>query len=133
MENRIQLERLTTEQFIKQAVKVHGDKYDYSKVNYINNRTPVEIICLKHGSFWQRPDAHLMGKGCYLCKNSKGEQQIINYLNNKGITFKYQYRININQLARKTNYVVVDFYLSNEDKTYIIEYHGQQHYQFMPI
>lgn len=132
-ENRTQLERLTTEQFIKQAVKIHGNKYDYSKVNYINNRTPIEIICLKHGSFWQRPDAHLVGKGCCLCKNSKGEQQVINYLNNKGITFKYQYRININQLARKTNYVVVDFYFSNEDKIYIIEYHGQQHYQFMPI
>lgn len=74
-----------------------------------------------------------MGKGCYLCKNSKGEQQIINYLNNKNIIFKYQYRIDLKQLARKTSYVVVDFYFLNKDKTYIIEYHGQQHYQFMPI
>lgn len=132
-ENRIKLESLTTEQFIESAIITHGDKYDYSKVEYINNRTPVEIICKKHGSFWQRPDAHLLGKGCQLCKNSKGEQQVINFLTNKNINFKYQYRININQLARKTTYVIVDFYFLENGTQYIIEYHGQQHYTYMPI
>ena len=59
--------RLTTEEFIKRAREVHGDKYDYSKVNYVNNRTEVTIICPEHGEFLQRPDEHLKGKGCPIC------------------------------------------------------------------
>ena len=59
--------KLTTKDFIERAIKVHGDKYDYSKVKYINNRTEVCIICPTHGEFWQRPDKHLLGHGCNLC------------------------------------------------------------------
>ena len=40
--------KLTTEEFIKRAKEVHGDKYDYSKVEYINSKTKVCIICPKH-------------------------------------------------------------------------------------
>ena len=53
--------------FIQKAKEVHGDKYDYSKVNYINNKTDVEIICPKHGSFFQSPNSHLNGCGCFMC------------------------------------------------------------------
>ena len=60
---------LTTEQFIERAKKVHGDKYDYSKVVYINNHTKVEIICFDHGSFFQKPNGHLSKNGCLLCAN----------------------------------------------------------------
>ena len=59
--------RLTTEEFVERAKRIHGDKYDYSKVEYINNYTKVCIICPKHGEFWQRPDKHLIGHGCSLC------------------------------------------------------------------
>ena len=52
---------LTTNQFIAKANRVHGDKYDYSKVYYKNSRTKVVIICHAHGEFWQRPDQHLGG------------------------------------------------------------------------
>lgn len=52
-----------TEYFIAQAKKIHGDKYDYSKVEYINNKTKV-IIISKHGEFLQSPNAHLAGDGC---------------------------------------------------------------------
>ena len=45
------LNKRTTEEFKELAQKVHGNKYDYSKVKYINNRTPVCIICPKHGEF----------------------------------------------------------------------------------
>ena len=58
---------LTTEQFIEKARKVHGDKYDYSKVKYIDNKTKVCIICPIHGEFWQKPSTHLQGSGCNLC------------------------------------------------------------------
>lgn len=53
--------------FIEQAKKVHGDKYDYSKVEYINEKTKVCIICPEHGEFWQKPEVHLMGCGCQKC------------------------------------------------------------------
>ena len=55
--------------FITKSRKVHGDKYDYSKVEYINNSTKVCIICPEHGEFWQRPNHHLRGHGCPKCKN----------------------------------------------------------------
>lgn len=53
--------------FIKKAKEVHGDKYDYSKVNYIANKKAVEIICPIHGSFMQAPSDHLKGWGCSKC------------------------------------------------------------------
>lgn len=58
---------LTTEEFIRKAISIHGDKYDYSKVDYHNNRQPVTIICKEHGSFLQTPCSHLAGCGCYEC------------------------------------------------------------------
>ena len=55
----------TLENFIEKAKKIHGDKYDYSKVEYVNNRTKVCIICPEHGEFWQSPNKHLHTKyGC---------------------------------------------------------------------
>ncbi len=57
----------TTEDFITEAKNVHGDKYDYSKVEYINTKNKVCIICPKHGEFWQYPDNHIKGKGCKKC------------------------------------------------------------------
>lgn len=59
--------RSTTEEFIEKAKKVHGNKYDYSKVNYVNNSTNVTIICPIHGEFQQTPNSHLSGKGCPEC------------------------------------------------------------------
>ena len=59
--------KLTTEEFIKKAREVHGDRYEYSKVEYVTNQTKVRIICPKHGEFWQKPVNHLQGKGCLKC------------------------------------------------------------------
>ena len=61
------MRKLTKEEWIKKAKEVHGDKYDYSKVEYVNSRTKVCIICPKHGEFWQEANAHLMGQGCQKC------------------------------------------------------------------
>lgn len=57
----------TTEDFISEARKIHGDKYDYTKVNYIDNNTKICIICPEHGAFWQSPKCHLRGSGCPIC------------------------------------------------------------------
>lgn len=59
--------KLTTEEFISHARKIHGDKYDYSKVEYKNAKTKIRIVCPIHGEFWQTPDKHLHGKGCDKC------------------------------------------------------------------
>ena len=55
------------ERFIASAKKVHGDKYDYSKVEYLDVETPVVITCPIHGDFLQRPHLHLKGSGCHKC------------------------------------------------------------------
>ena len=60
--------RKTTEQFIEDALKIHGNKYDYSSVDYKNSTTKIEIICKIHGSWFQTPSHHLTRKqGCKKC------------------------------------------------------------------
>lgn len=63
--------KLTTKDFIEKAKKVHGDKYDYSKVNYERSTIKVCIICPEHGEFQQSPNAHLRGQGCPKCPRKK--------------------------------------------------------------
>lgn len=60
-------QKVGTELFVKQAKEVHGNKYEYSKVEYTHARNPVEIICPEHGSFMQSPNAHRRGAGCPAC------------------------------------------------------------------
>ena len=64
---------ISQETFIKRAKKIHNDRYDYSRVNYVNMRTPVEIVCPEHGSFWQLPSKHVksgksQAQGCPKCR-----------------------------------------------------------------
>ena len=61
----------TLEIFIIKAKRIHGNKYDYSKVIYINDRVKVIIICPEHGEFEQSPNSHLRGVGCPGCKCDK--------------------------------------------------------------
>lgn len=79
--------RKPLEQFIEEAKKIHGNKYDYSKVQYKNNKEKVEIICPVHGSFWQTVKHHLNGCGCPMCNSSKGENIIKNYLDKNNINY----------------------------------------------
>ena len=64
------LRKLTTEQFIEKTKSIHGDRYDYSLVEYKNNKTKIKIICSKHGVFKQIPSNHLNGNGCKKCGRS---------------------------------------------------------------
>lgn len=66
-----------TEDFINKARNVHGDIYDYSLVNYKNNHTQVEIICIEHGKFLQSPKDHLSGKGCSSCGKEKTKSRLM--------------------------------------------------------
>jgi hypothetical protein len=58
---------VTTADFIKKVKEIHGNLYDYSKVNYVNNYTRIIVICPKHGEFLQQPSNHLNGTGCRKC------------------------------------------------------------------
>ena len=57
-----------TFEFIEKAKKIHGDRYDYSKVEYVKNDINVLIGCKKHGYFKQLPLNHLKGEGCPICR-----------------------------------------------------------------
>ena len=57
----------TTQDIIAEFTDIHGDKYNYDRINYINNRSKVVIICQDHGEFKQRPNDHLQGTGCPKC------------------------------------------------------------------
>ena len=59
---------INTKDFIKKAKKLHGDLYDYSNVHFISSKKNVEIKCKIHGSFYQTPPKHLLGRGCSKCK-----------------------------------------------------------------
>ena len=61
--------RYTTNEFIDRAKQVHGDRYDYSKVDYTTSKGRVTIICPKHGAFQQHAARHIHGHGCNKCKN----------------------------------------------------------------
>lgn len=114
----------TTEQFIEEARKVHGDDYDYSKSKYVNSKTKICIICKKHGEFWQTPNAHLSGKqGCPICKQSSLELKIIDLLNNNDISFETQKKFK--WLGSKR----LDYFIPS--KNIAIECQGRQH--FIPI
>ena len=71
--------KLTTEEFIERAKKIHGDTYDYSLVEYKGALDKVRIICKIHGLFEQRPASHLNGHGCHICgKELVGRKRISN-------------------------------------------------------
>lgn len=110
----------STEQFIADARKVHGDYYDYSRANYINNHTDVEIGCPVHGYFMQSPNAHLDGCGCKQCKESSLERKTRQILEDLGINYVYEKRFD--WLGNQN----VDFYLTEQHIG--IECQGKQHY-----
>ena len=75
----------TTDEFIKRCIIIHNGRYDYSKVIYKNNKSKVEIICKKHGSFWQRPVYHFDGHGCQICARAGYSELERNWLNKLNI------------------------------------------------
>lgn len=117
--------KLDKERFVERAKIVHGDKYDYSKVEYVNNRTKVCIVCSEHGEFWQTPGNHLSGTGCPKCKHvlSKLEEEIESFLKEENI--KYEMQKKFSWLKYKSP-LSLDFYLP---EYYVaIECQGEQHF-----
>lgn len=117
----------TTEDFIKKAKSIHGDRYDYSLVDYKSFFSKVQIICPIHGIFFQTPGRHLSGCGCPVCNNSKGEKRINDFLETNRIKNIKQYSIINDILFCSNKRFLVDFYLPSNN--IIIEYNGIQHYK----
>ena len=116
---------MTKEEFLIRAKEVHGEKYNYSKVVLNGCEKEVEIICPKHGTFWQTPYHHTKnGSGCPKCKASKLEQELILLLDKEKINYIHQWK---NQEILDN--LSVDFYIPS--KKIVIECQGIQH--FKPI
>ena len=110
-----------TEQRIDKARKIHQNRYNYSRVIPCTDTNKVEIICPKHGSFWQKPNSHTSSKyGCKLCNDSKGEVKISLILKKHGINYIREYKIDHYHYR-------YDFFLP--DFNTFIEFNGIQHYQ----
>lgn len=115
------------EKFVEKAVKIHGDKYDYSDSEYKNSLSILKIFCKdcnKH--FKQKAAHHVGGAGCQRCCESRGERLIANYLDKMSIKYIRQYR---DKTCKCSKVLSFDFYLPDYD--IFIEYDGEQH--FAPI
>jgi very-short-patch-repair endonuclease len=112
--------------FIQKSIEIHSDKYDYSKAVYERCNKKVVIVCKKHGEFLQRPSDHLHGTGCPICKLSKGENKIRNWLVKHRIKFISQYKF---KGCKNINILLFDFYIPKYKL--LIEYDGRQHFRNM--
>jgi len=104
--------KLTTEEFIERAKKIHGDKYSYDKVKYHSSQSKIEIICHQHGVFEQTPNNHLNGKGCLRC----GAETISTIRRSNSEDFIAKARL---KHGDKFDYSFVSYY-RNKDKVKII-------------
>lgn len=115
--------------FLDKAYKIHRDTYDYSNVKYVNNYTEVEIICPKHGPFWQTPHNHIgQHSGCPQCakeKSSFGEKVIKRYLEEHGVAFIHDEPC-LDWLVYDRK-MKPDFYLPEHNV--VIEFDGIQHFE----
>ena len=64
------MRKISKYEFCNRSNIIHNNKYDYSLVDYKNNRTKVNIICKEHGIFEQIPESHMRGFGCKKCSNN---------------------------------------------------------------
>ena len=107
------------ENFKEKSIIIHGDKYDYSLVDYINNFTKVKIVCPEHGIFEQKPNSHLNGRGCLKCGKQK---QIYTKINNCRLKFKEKARIVHNN---KYDYSLVEYKSATDVVKIICPEHGE--------
>lgn len=123
-EKEISLKRHSNEWFIEKAKFVHKDRYDYTEINYINKRTEIKLKCNNcNNVFYQTPEHHLKGHGCPICRKSRGENKIKNWLIDNNIEYISQHWF---KNCRDKNPLPFDFYLPKYNLC--IEFQGKQHY-----
>ena len=108
----------SNQKFITKAQKKHGDKYEYSKLKYVNAKIKVCIICPKHGDFYQLPSKHLYGNTCPKCAD-----EIRNFNNIKtNIIFIEESKIKHNNIYR---YDKVKYINAKTNISLICKNHGE--------
>lgn len=110
--------KLSLDEFIQKSQNTHGDKYNYSKVEYDGNKAKVCIVCPKHGDFWQRPSAHIKGQGCPICgiENAK----------NKNTCTTKDFILKANKIHNNKYDYTKSVYVNNETKACIVcSKHGE--------
>lgn len=110
--------KLTKEEFITRSQEVHGDKYDYSLVEYKNNSTKVWLICPIHGKFKIRPGNHLTGQGCKTCgyeRNGDGSR----------LTLEEFLARSVEAHGNKYDYSKVEYSTVDNQVTIICPVHGE--------
>lgn len=115
----------TKEEFITNAIKIWGNKFDYSMVEYVDAKTKVCIVCPIHGEFWQTPSNHLSGYDCYECSKSQNTKEIKlrDLLKNDFRGEIIEYQAHLSWLGRQT----FDIYFPKYNVA--VEYQGIQHFQ----
>lgn len=123
--------RWTTAAFIQKATAVHGNKYTYSKTEYINAHTAVIVTCPSHGDWDTKPSDHIRGNGghglgCPKCaqRMSAPERVICQVLDTQQLPYVYQYPTSLRSDTGRCLWY--DFYIPSLNT--VIEYDGQQHY-----
>lgn len=123
--------QLTTEDFIKRAQEFHGDRYDYSESEYINNKTNVRVICREHGPFEISPTYHVKGGNCPKCTalkiESKQETDVRTILEKHSIQYVREKQFS---WLRRGRVMPLDFFLPEYNIG--IECQGIQHFKSHP-
>ena len=114
----------TLKEFIDRANKIHNDKYDYTKSIYITSKDKIEIICPKHGTFWQTPDDHIQGKGCQKCQ-LKSQSKLFNELKQSFPKEEIIFEAD-NKIIEWIGLQRFDIYFPKYNIA--VEYNGEQHY-----
>lgn len=122
VEQRKKLRIKPLNKFVEAAILIHDNKYDYSKVDYVNSHSKIKIICPNHGEFEQVPSSHLNGNGCVKCS---GEKKTILQSGNKD---------NFIQKAKLIHGDKYDYSNVNYEKSYIkIKINCPEHGEFEQI
>lgn len=118
---------LTTSEFIKRALTVHGDLYDYSSTVYTSFSNKITFKCKTCGHTMDMlPANHLSGQGCKFCHASSKEKLMVKILDELGFNYEFHKRFS-DLKSPKGKPLEIDFYIP--EIKLCIEYQGQQHYK----
>lgn len=109
----------TTEEWVNKVAPFYNYRFDYSKVNYVDNKTNVTVICPEHGEFLVTPSNHLKGNGgCPKCAGEWRHEQY-SYTSEEFITKAKEVH------GDKYNYSKTDYYNNKTKVTIICPKHGE--------
>lgn len=122
-------QRLTKDEFIKRSKQIHGKKYDYSQVAYLNAHEEVDIGCPQHGFFKQSPNSHMRGFGCRKCGGLKSENNVEQKLIASFPKYRLMRHFRVYSTVHKRRRYF-DFVICRSGGEHVVvEYDGEQHFR----